>query len=504
MAGLIGDLGRLYWGHVYWNLRKSLFRIRGASGVAPCQHPSDSGQAGRTGCEACAGWRDKDRFRRLCPLLATAPDGRRVCSVDASRVRPFWGRAALLYGGSAAAAACVGVLAVFTVFRAIGYRVPLRAVAWPPAWHRIHEARADYFYRMALRSFASGDMRQCYLALSQAYTLDPGNIAAAKLLAQLTQIGSPDVSDAIYSRLLLQDKAEFEAVGEAWIRALVTRGDFAAAAGLSARMLLGGARHVPAWTQALVFAEGMTGDPGEIDRLLSGTARLPEEARSVLSLARSIRSGSRDQRLGIVRLYMGGATSAFEFYFSLNRLIELGRASEVAAFVEGQSGAALDPYDREALKLDAYAEMGWHLLVRKEFGFLIEQGVSAPVINLIAANLVRHPDPETAEFAFELLGRAPAPTSPDYAGAHLALLCVAGVNGLGPRMKQEGEAFGRLVGGGFTAWMRVRDFFVGAPRGGNPSVIMPALGQLPIELMYAVYDHYRALAQGAPAAKQRP
>ncbi len=46
MSGWMGDLGRLTWGMLYWNLRKSIFRFRGGSS-APCQHPSDSGVAGR-------------------------------------------------------------------------------------------------------------------------------------------------------------------------------------------------------------------------------------------------------------------------------------------------------------------------------------------------------------------------------------------------------------------------------------------------------------------------
>ena len=101
MAGWFGDLGRLYWGLLYWNARKTLFRIAGARGQAPCQHPSDSGAAGVTGCEACAAWSSRARFKRLCPLIASGPDGRRVCGVAAADVRPFWGRAAAVLGISA-------------------------------------------------------------------------------------------------------------------------------------------------------------------------------------------------------------------------------------------------------------------------------------------------------------------------------------------------------------------------------------------------------------------
>ena len=113
MVGWLGDLGRLTWGPFYWNLRKSLFRMRGASGRAPCQHPSDSGEAGKTGCEACVGWTSTRAFRRMCPLLATTAQGRRVCSVSSAEVRPYWSRALALYSAFAAAAVLTAVLGAF-------------------------------------------------------------------------------------------------------------------------------------------------------------------------------------------------------------------------------------------------------------------------------------------------------------------------------------------------------------------------------------------------------
>lgn len=496
MVGWIGDLGRLYWGLLYWNTRKSLFRLRGASGPAPCQHPSDSGAAGQTGCEACAGWRSKDRFLRLCPLLRQA-NGRRMCSVAAADVRPFWGRAAAAIVVSAAVLACCAVFLAFAGFRAVGYRVPLRVVAWPPAWHQIGQARADYYYQLAVRSFNSGDIRQSYMALNQAYALDPHNFTSDRLLAQLAQIGSPDFSDTIYSRLLLEDKAHFEETGEMWMRALIARGDFPSVGGLAARMLRGQASHVPAWVQALLFAEGMTGDTRSSERLLAGKDPIPEGARSSLLLARSVRACSPDERATVIRLRLDGAPSHFEVFYLLNQLIELGRASEVAAYVEGPGGQSLDSYDSEALKMDAYASLGWGLLVRREIGSLVERGPSAAVVALVAAHLVRHPDAENAEFFFQQLDLHPMPATAGYSGARRALLCVAGINGLDARLRQQGEAEARIVAGGFPVWQRIKDFFEGSGRGGNPASILPTLGPVPLDTMYAVFDHYRALNPNA-------
>jgi len=497
----LGDVGRLSWGLLYWNCRKSVFRIRGASGAAPCQHPSDSGRAGRTGCEACAGWRSARRFRRLCPLLEASADGRRVCSVDARDVRPFWGRAFLIYGGSAAVLALVAVIGVFTALRAIGYRVPFYAVAWPPAWHRIQQARADYFSRMAVRAFSSGDMRQGFLALNQVYALDPGNVSAALLLAQFTQIGNPDYSDSIYARLLIQHRGNTEEAAQAWFRALLSRGDFASLGRLSGRMLREGAAHAPAWTQGILFAERMTGDPGEVDRLLAGPGKIPAVARSVLSLARDIRTGSTGERLRRVEVSVEGTAGGFELYYSLGRLAELGRASDVMAVLDGPGGASLEPYDRESLKLDACSVLGWHVLERKEVGSILDQGTSVPVVTLIAAHLIRHPNADTAAYVFGLLDLRPLAASAENTGAHVALLCMAGVNGLDARMKQEAGLMGWTAGGQFAAWGHILGFFEGSVPAGNPAAFLPALHQLPLEVVYALTAHYRAPAQapGGPA-----
>lgn len=505
MVGWLGDLGRLFWGLLYWNLRKALFRMRGASGPAPCQHPSDSGLAGKTGCEACIGWRDPGRFRRLCPLLATATDGRRVCSADASLVRPFWGRAVLLYAGSAGALALTAVLVSFSAFWAIGYRVPLHVVAWPPAWNRIRLARADYFYRMALRTIAAGQVRQSYLALGQAYTLDPDNLNAALLLAEYAQFANPDYSDSIYSRLVLGRRGNFEDTAQRWLRALLARGDFPSVGGLASAMLRSGTKHVPAWTQALLFAERMDGDPAAVDRLLAGPGRVPDEVRSVLSLVRAVREGSAADRARILALYIGGETTAFGAYYSLGRLAEAGRGSAVVAFLEGPSGGGLSPYDRESLKLDAYASLGWGVLVRREIDSLLDKGATAPVATILSGHLVRYPDAESAGRVFDLLDQRPMPATVDFAGAHTALMCMAGVNGLGVRMRQEADAVARMMGGEFSSRIRVRDFFEDRSPGKSASAILPVLPELPLEMVYALIAHYHTAAQEArPAAGGQP
>ena len=495
----LGDLGRLSWGLLYWNFRKTVFRVRGASGAAPCQHPSDSGRAGRTACEACRDWRSAARFRRLCPLLEVADGGRRVCSVDARDVRPFWGRALLCYCGLAAALVLVAAVGAFSALRAVGYRVPFYAVAWPPAWHRIHQARADYFYRMAVGAFSAGDVREGFLALNQVYAMDPGNVSAALLLAEFTQVADPDYSDTIYGRLLLQRRGNAEETAQAWFRALLSRGDFVSMGRLSGRMLREGAAHAPAWAQGVLFAEMMTGDPGEVDRLLAGPAPIPDVARIALSLARDIRTGSPDERTRRVALSVGVAGNAFELYYSLGRLTDLGRAADVVALLDGPGGASLEPYDRESLKLDAYSALDWRVLERREIGSILDQGTSATVVALVAAHLIRYPDAAAAEFVFGRLEPKPLAATSENTGAHMALLCMAGVNGLDGRLNREAGLLGWSTGGKFAAWGHIRDFFEGAAANRNPAVFLPTLHQMPLDAVYALTAHYRRVGpQGGP------
>jgi hypothetical protein len=437
----------------------------------------------------------------MCPLLA-ASGGRRVCSVDASRVRPFWGRALLIYLGSLGALALALVMTVFCAFRVIGYRVPLYVVAWPPAWHRVNQARADYFYRMALRTLEAGDVRKSFLALGQVHALAPENIAATRLLAQFTEITNPEYSDELYSSLVLGRRGDFEETAQAWLHAVLSRGDFHSVAVLSARMLREGGKNVPAWTRGLLFAEKMSGDTGEVDGLLKGTARIPNEAASVLSLARSTRTGSTEERFKMVQLYLVGAATPFEVYYSLSRAVEIGRPSDVVRFLEGQGSRALEAYDRESLKLDAYSALGWHDLERREIGYVMDQGTSSPVVNLVAGHLVRFPDAESASRLFEILGAKPLAASAQNTGAHVALLCMAGVNGLGASMAQEADIVGRIVGGTFPEWGHVRDFFESRSPAKNPAAILPALGELPLEMVYAVTAHYHAAPP--PSAAKLP
>jgi hypothetical protein len=226
----------------------------------------------------------------------------------------------------------------------------------------------------------------------------------------------------------------------------------------------------------------------------------------VLSLASAVRAGSAEERVKIAELSIGSDATQFEVYMSLRQLIDLGAAAEVVAFLDGSEGAALGAYDREALKLDAYSVLKWGVLERREIGYLLDHGTSASAVTLISAHLIRHPDAEAAAGFFGLLDARPLPATAENAGAHMAVLCMAGTNGLAPRMKRESELLARMMGGKFAAWGRVREFFESAAPDKNPGSFLPALAQMQLEVVYAVIEHYHGAVDSSagPGAPGKP
>ena len=145
IAGWLGDALRGAHALIFWNWKKTRFRARGAKGRAPCQNESDEPKLGLVRCDVVMQWRQPARFRPVCPLLVSTPDGWR-CSVPSAQVRPFWGRAAAFTGGAGLAVFLAVTLGVFAFFR-WGNGLPLRwtDVAWPGHWSRIRTLQAKGF-----------------------------------------------------------------------------------------------------------------------------------------------------------------------------------------------------------------------------------------------------------------------------------------------------------------------------------------------------------------------
>jgi hypothetical protein len=163
----------------------------------------------------------------------------------------------------------------------------------------------------------------------------------------------------------------------------------------------------PAWTQGLLFAERMDGDPAAVDRLLAPPGRVPDEARSVLSLVRAVREGSAADRARILVTLPRAARR--------RRSRPITRSGgwprrDVARpwwrSWRGLPGSGLSPYDRESLKLDAYASLGLGRSGAQGDRFPAHgQGRHGPGhATILSGHLVRYPDAESAGRVFDLLG----------------------------------------------------------------------------------------------------
>jgi hypothetical protein len=176
--------------------------------------------------------------------------------------------------------------------------------------------------------------------------------------------------------------------------------------------------------------------------------------------------------------------SPAELYFCLRKLVDRGQAAAVNRFLQS-GGSLLSPYDREALHLDAVASLGWREIEQRDLVDVVAQG-GVPGAALAASHLIRYPGPALAEAVFAQLSRTPLPTGPESLGAHMALMCMAGVNGLTARLNAEADIVAKASGGSFVAPARLRDYLAGGGKA-NPSYFLPTLGQVPLETIYALY-----------------
>lgn len=258
---------RFWWGLLYWNARKSFFRLRGRRARCPCQNPSDSGRALETACDAAHNWSAPVRFRRVCPLLVDTPAGFR-CSVDTQDVRTFWGRAAAYWLSAAAGIGLVGALGGFVVLRLVGYPISPLAVIWPARWHELRLAKSEYFVAKARHALDAQQVREAILSLAIAYQDNPRNYSAGIQFAQLTSIGQPEYADPIFVRLMRDFPDQRAVTSEVWFRCLLIHGHFSRVAELAAVRLLDDASQRPAWLNALFNATRLDGNDQPLRDLL--------------------------------------------------------------------------------------------------------------------------------------------------------------------------------------------------------------------------------------------
>lgn len=494
MTGWITDFFRFWWALFYWNTRKTWFRLNGAHrDSCPCQNFSDSGHALDSRCIAVELWQKPVRFRRVCPLLTETKEGWR-CGVDAERVRPFWGRAAVIFSGALLGLYLLGSIAVYAVLHAVSYEVSYRSVVWPPHWSELRGSQERLHATRAQKALAAGNFRAAILSLETVCQLNPRNYSAGITLASLVQIaGQPSVAEHIYERLMHDVPEQRVATAQIWIRPLLARGAYAQIKPLATAMLSEDSNRREAWLHALLFAARQTRDQEVLRPLLKNEHGLPNWCVELISIEQFLLESRPDQATArLTRLHTQPAISYIPYY-QVDRLLRLDRPVQAGKLLDAYGDRV--PADEAAFfRLRAYRAQKWTSLLESEYDMLLNYPMTPRLAALFCAALLEQPVPELlTRFLDRFLQHGPALSSetlPVYHASYLAAM----IGGESARAKKLGDSIGRFTASEARA---LRGLGVLLQTGAPPAQIaqlMP-LVPLPLEAIYAI--HLRPTASTA-------
>jgi hypothetical protein len=424
VTGWIGDFFRFWWALFYWNARKTWFRLRGAErDSCPCQNKSDSGLALDSRCDAVIYWQRPARFRRVCPLLTEAPAGWR-CGVDAERVRPFWGRAALYCGGMLVALYLAGTVAVFTTMRLAKYDISYSALLWPPRWGELRSSQERLYAGRAQRAMEARNYQEAVLALEMVCTLNPRNYAAGLALANLSQLAAnPLMAEQIYRRLMQDVPEQRVQTAQIWFRMLLTHAAYDKIKPLAAAMLIEDAGQRGAWLNALLFAARETNDSRFLTNVLEHPGPLPEWCVELITIERDLLQNHLSDALPrLVRIHRQPAAT-YVTYFQVDRLLRHGCVDEAQNLLNTY-GALIPPDEAAFLHLRLYQAKGWSSLIESEHETLLQYPLAPRIAAQFCALLINNPDPGLLARYFDKFTREGPPlaneTLPLYQATYLA------------------------------------------------------------------------------------
>lgn len=503
MIGWCADFFRLLAGLVYWNTRKSWYRFRRGSSPCPCQSPSDSGRARETQCEACLPWNRPARFRQVCPLLVSTPQGLR-CAVDAADVRPFWGRAAAYYGGMLLAVYVAGVITVFVFLRTIGYPVNIFHVGLPPLWHRVVEARGWFFLNKSNLAFAQDRVAEGLLYLTNAYDFDPRNYAAGLSLAKHLQAGQPARSDEVFQRLLREHPDKRPATAQEWFRALLARGSFERITSLARDELLAGSAHSAVWMRAFVFAARRNPSETTLRELAASPSPAARPWRRIFELELLLRHGEfREARAALDAPWPADAP-AYSLFYRVSILTEM-RDTFAALDLLGRYPNALDAEATVTLRLAALAAGDMQRPLQQEIDRLLAGPLAATnltAVKILCAHLIRFPDGGAFERLALRFAREDIPLHTESAGIWFSMFCAAGSVGDRGRLHELTFRLRNASSKPFMALAAVEAFFRGETAERQLTSFLPLL-PLPLEVTYALLERYPATPTSTPPPKKR-
>ena len=394
MTGWIADFFRFWWALFYWNARKAWFRLHGTHrDSCPCQNFSDSGHALDSRCEAVMHWRNPKRFKKVCPLLTETKDGWR-CSVDAERVRPFWGRAAGYASAALLSLYLLGSVAVFAAMRTAHYPVSYWTVVWPLRWAELRGSQEKLHTARAQQALARGDFKAAILSLQRVCELNPGNYGAGLTLANLIQIaGQPSVAEHIYMRLMQDVPEQRATTAQSWARLLLARGEWTQLKPLALAMLSEDSGRREAWLHALLFAARQTRDREILRPLLKNEHGLPNWCIEIIGIEQHLLDNQTDQAIARLNRVQSRPGSKYLPYYQVDRLLCLGRA-EQAGQVLLAYGNRLPADEAAFLRLRVFRAQKWTSLLEPEYDTLLNHPLNPRLVVLFCASLVEQPAPE--------------------------------------------------------------------------------------------------------------
>lgn len=429
MIGWTADFLRFWWALAYWNARKTWFRLNGAHrDSCPCQAFSDSGLALDSRCEAVAGWQQPRRFRKVCPLLVETKDGWR-CSVDAERVRPFWGRALVFGGGALLAIYLAASVVLYATMRVTGYQVSYRTMVLPWHWSQLRNSQEQLHAMRAQEALAAGNYPAAILSLQTVCQLNPQNYPAAITLASLLQIaGQPSVAEHIYERLMQDIPEQRPATAQIWFRVLLARADYAQIISLATAMLSEDSGHREAWLHALVFAARQANDEEALGKLLSGEQGLPDWCVEVARTEQLIMLRHVDAALPRLTRRFPLTAGNYLPYYQVDRLIRLGQPDQATRLLDNY-GNRLPADEATLLRLRAFQAKGWTSLAESESENLLQYPLSPRLVALLGAFLIEHRASELLPRYLERFLQAAPPLTTESLPLYQASYLVAEIGG---------------------------------------------------------------------------
>lgn len=404
LANWLGDAARCVWALLYWNARKSRYVLGKRRGRCPCQDPSDSGTSGLAHCDAVIHLNKPMRFRHVCPLLVPGSDGKGAfCSVPASQVRPFWGRAFKFFGGSLLVFYIAGTSVFFIGMRATGVNtLSWRQVVWPGAWGEITHERSKYFFKQAITACARHDYQTAYRSMATALELDPHNYDARLLMAQYSEFAGEFLTADRFFKMLLREFPEKRSrTAITFHDTLLSVGRHEALAVHCLDMATANTSDHSTWTSSLLLAMHL----GKL-----GAAFLAKHPFEIAQLEPDAQRLVQAQALlkdGKVNAARAGLRHAFATPVDANYVIQQIRMflragapadAEVAWTINARE---LDPFDRQLSRCWVDHGLGYASLAGMEFAALTDRPHTEQTLDKLVATLVMQPDPD----AFQALHR---------------------------------------------------------------------------------------------------